>query len=66
MRDGGAAIVIEDAALTPERLRAEVDAILVEPDRLAAMAAAASRLARPDAARDVARAVLAAARPSAD
>jgi UDP-N-acetylglucosamine--N-acetylmuramyl-(pentapeptide) pyrophosphoryl-undecaprenol N-acetylglucosamine transferase len=66
MRDGGAAIVIEDAALTPERLRAEVDAILLEPDRLTAMAAAASRLARPDAARDVARAVLAGARPSAD
>jgi UDP-N-acetylglucosamine--N-acetylmuramyl-(pentapeptide) pyrophosphoryl-undecaprenol N-acetylglucosamine transferase len=66
MRDGVAAIVIEDAALTPERLRAEVDAILLEPDRLTAMAAAASRLARPDAARDVARAVLAGARPSAD
>jgi hypothetical protein len=30
------------------------------------MAAVASRLARPDAARDVARAVLAGARPSAD
>ena len=66
MRDGGAAVVIDDAALTPERLRAVVDAILLEPERLAAMAAAASRLARPNAARDVARAVLAAARPSAD
>jgi UDP-N-acetylglucosamine--N-acetylmuramyl-(pentapeptide) pyrophosphoryl-undecaprenol N-acetylglucosamine transferase len=66
MREGGAAVVIEDAALTPERLREEVDAILLDPDRLAAMAAASSRLARPDAARDVARAVLAAARPSAD
>jgi UDP-N-acetylglucosamine--N-acetylmuramyl-(pentapeptide) pyrophosphoryl-undecaprenol N-acetylglucosamine transferase len=58
MRDGGAAIVVDDAALTPERLRAEVDAILLDPQRLAAMAAAASRLARPDAARDVAQAVL--------
>ena len=62
MQQGGAASVIADAALTPERLRAEVDAILLDPQRLAAMAAASARLARPDAARDVARAVLAAAR----
>jgi UDP-N-acetylglucosamine--N-acetylmuramyl-(pentapeptide) pyrophosphoryl-undecaprenol N-acetylglucosamine transferase len=55
--------VIADAALTPERLRAEIDAILGDPERLAAMAAASAALARPDAARDVARAVLAAARP---
>ena len=66
MRACGAAVVIDDAALTPERLRSEVDAILLDRERLAAMAAAASRLARPDAARAVARAVLAAARPSAD
>jgi len=62
MQQGGAASVIADAALTPERLRAEVDAILLDPQRLAAMAAASARLARPDAARDVAAAVLAAAR----
>jgi len=62
MQQGGAASVIADAALTPERLRAEVDAILLDPQRLTAMAAASARLARPDAARDVARAVLAAAR----
>jgi UDP-N-acetylglucosamine--N-acetylmuramyl-(pentapeptide) pyrophosphoryl-undecaprenol N-acetylglucosamine transferase len=62
MQEGGAATVIADAALTPARLRAEVDAILLDPQRRAAMAAAAARLARPDAARDVARAVLAAAR----
>ena len=61
MLEGGAAIVIEDAALTPARLREEVDAILLDPGRLAVMAAASARLARPDAARDVARAVLAAA-----
>ena len=68
MQDGGAAIAIPDAELTPERLRAEVDAILLDPGRLAAMASASARLARPEAARDVARAVLAAAadhRPSA-
>ena len=63
MQAGGAATVIADAELTPERLRAEVDGILLEPGRLAAMASAASRLARPDAACDVAAAVLAAARP---
>jgi len=62
MQQGGAASVIADAALTPERLRAEVDAILLDPQRLAAMAAASARLARPDAARDVAHAVLASAR----
>jgi UDP-N-acetylglucosamine--N-acetylmuramyl-(pentapeptide) pyrophosphoryl-undecaprenol N-acetylglucosamine transferase len=66
MREGGAAVVIDDAALTPQRLRAETDAILLDRDRLAAMAAASARLARPDAAREVAEAVLAAASPSAD
>jgi UDP-N-acetylglucosamine--N-acetylmuramyl-(pentapeptide) pyrophosphoryl-undecaprenol N-acetylglucosamine transferase len=64
MEEGGAAAVVADAELTPERLRAEVDAILLDPARLAAMAAASARLARPHAARDVAAAVLAAARPS--
>ena len=66
MVDGGAAIVLKDRDLTPERLRAEVDTILLEPDRLAAMAAAASALARPHAARDVAAEVLAATSQSAD
>jgi len=61
MQAGGAAVVITDAELTSVRLRAEVDAVLLDPDRLVAMATAASRLARPDAARDVARAVLEAA-----
>jgi UDP-N-acetylglucosamine--N-acetylmuramyl-(pentapeptide) pyrophosphoryl-undecaprenol N-acetylglucosamine transferase len=61
MLDGGAAVALPDGELTPERLRAEVDAVLLDPERLAAMAAASARLARPDAARDVARAVLGAA-----
>jgi UDP-N-acetylglucosamine--N-acetylmuramyl-(pentapeptide) pyrophosphoryl-undecaprenol N-acetylglucosamine transferase len=65
MEAGGAATVIADAELTPERLRAEVDAILLDAPRLAAMAAAAAGLARPDAARDVAAAVLDAASRSA-
>jgi len=54
MADGGAALVIADADLTAERLRHEVDALLADPDRLAAMAAASAALARPDAARDIA------------
>jgi UDP-N-acetylglucosamine--N-acetylmuramyl-(pentapeptide) pyrophosphoryl-undecaprenol N-acetylglucosamine transferase len=61
MEQGGAATVIADAALTPDGLRAAVDALLLDDERLRAMAAAAARLARPDAARDVARAVLEAA-----
>jgi UDP-N-acetylglucosamine--N-acetylmuramyl-(pentapeptide) pyrophosphoryl-undecaprenol N-acetylglucosamine transferase len=61
MEQGGAAVVIADDDLTPDRLRAAVDAILLDDERLSAMAAASARLARPDAARDVARAVLAAA-----
>jgi UDP-N-acetylglucosamine--N-acetylmuramyl-(pentapeptide) pyrophosphoryl-undecaprenol N-acetylglucosamine transferase len=64
MADGGAAVVLADAALTPGGLRAAVDGILLDPERLAAMRAAAARLARPDAAEVVARAVLAAVRPA--
>ena len=61
MADGGAAVVIRDADLTAGRLRHEVDALLADPDRLAAMAAASAALARPDAARDIASELLAAA-----
>jgi UDP-N-acetylglucosamine--N-acetylmuramyl-(pentapeptide) pyrophosphoryl-undecaprenol N-acetylglucosamine transferase len=62
MADGGAAVVIRDADLTAERLRHEVDTLLADPDRLATMAAASAALARPDAAREIASEVLAAAR----
>jgi UDP-N-acetylglucosamine--N-acetylmuramyl-(pentapeptide) pyrophosphoryl-undecaprenol N-acetylglucosamine transferase len=62
MAEAGAATVIEDAALTPHTLRAAVDAILADDARRSAMARAAERLARPDAARDVASEVLSAAR----
>jgi len=61
MERAGAAVVVPDAELTPARLRAAVDALLADPDRLAAMGRASADLARPDAARDVAREVLAAA-----
>ncbi|MFL5872893.1 MAG: UDP-N-acetylglucosamine--N-acetylmuramyl-(pentapeptide) pyrophosphoryl-undecaprenol N-acetylglucosamine transferase [Solirubrobacterales bacterium] len=62
MRAGGAARVIADAELDPDALRAEVDAVLGDPARLAEMAAAARALARPDAARRIADQVLEAAR----
>jgi UDP-N-acetylglucosamine--N-acetylmuramyl-(pentapeptide) pyrophosphoryl-undecaprenol N-acetylglucosamine transferase len=62
MERGGAAVVVPDAELTPERMRAEVDAIALDADRRAAMAAAARGLARPEAAQTIAREVLAAAR----
>ena len=61
MEAGGAAVVISDAELTPERLRAEATALLADPERLARMAAAAGDLARPDAAERIAGEVLAAA-----
>jgi UDP-N-acetylglucosamine--N-acetylmuramyl-(pentapeptide) pyrophosphoryl-undecaprenol N-acetylglucosamine transferase len=62
MERGGAAVVVLDADLEPERLRAEVDAIALDPARRAAMADASRALARPEAARTIAREVLAAAR----
>jgi UDP-N-acetylglucosamine--N-acetylmuramyl-(pentapeptide) pyrophosphoryl-undecaprenol N-acetylglucosamine transferase len=63
MADGGAAVVIPDAELTPQRLRAEVDALMADPVRLQAMGAAAAALARPDAAQRIAAELLAAAAP---
>ena len=62
MADAGAATILPDAEVSPQRLRAEVDALLGAPERLAEMAAASRRLARPDAAAAVALEVLAAAR----
>ncbi|HWT90657.1 MAG TPA: glycosyltransferase [Solirubrobacterales bacterium] len=61
MRAGGAATVITDAELSAERLAAEVTAVLEDPSRLEAMAAAARRLAKPHAARRIADQVLEAA-----
>jgi UDP-N-acetylglucosamine--N-acetylmuramyl-(pentapeptide) pyrophosphoryl-undecaprenol N-acetylglucosamine transferase len=64
MADAGAAVVVADDELTPARLGREVAALLADPARLAAMASASARLARPDAAQVVADEVLAAARGS--
>lgn len=62
MQRAGAATVLRDEELSAERLVAEVDAVLADSARLAAMAAASRTLARPDAARVIADEVLAAAR----
>ncbi len=61
MEQAGAALTIPDRDLTAERLREEVDALLADGERLAAMARAAASLARPDAAREVAAEVMKAA-----
>ena len=61
MAQAGAAVVIPDAQLEPERLRGELAALLGDPARLAAMAAAARAIARPQAASDIAGELLAAA-----
>jgi len=61
MRARGAATVLPDAEMSAERLVAEVSALLADPARLETMAAAARRIARPDAARRIADEVLEAA-----
>ena len=58
MEQEGAAVVVPDAELDGPRLAREVGALLGSPPRLRAMAAAARRLARPDAAQTIARAAL--------
>jgi UDP-N-acetylglucosamine--N-acetylmuramyl-(pentapeptide) pyrophosphoryl-undecaprenol N-acetylglucosamine transferase len=62
MQQAGAGEIIEDGALDPAVLLAEVSAILADPDRLERMATAARGLAKPEAARTIADQVLEAAR----
>ncbi len=62
MERAGAAVVIADGELKPERLRACVEQLLGDGDRLAAMASASAGLARPDAARLIAGELLAVSR----
>ena len=57
----GAAVTIAETELVSERLAAEIDHLLGDPARREAMAGAARRLGRPDAAARVADRVLAAA-----
>jgi UDP-N-acetylglucosamine--N-acetylmuramyl-(pentapeptide) pyrophosphoryl-undecaprenol N-acetylglucosamine transferase len=61
MRRAGAALVVRDEELDPARLGAAVASLLFDRPRLEEMAAASRGLARPDAARQIADQVLAAA-----
>ncbi len=61
MAGAGAALIIEDRAMSASRLGNEVGTLLGDPTRLTAMAAASARLARPDAAWRIAVEVLRAA-----
>jgi undecaprenyldiphospho-muramoylpentapeptide beta-N-acetylglucosaminyltransferase len=54
MTDAGAAVVVRDDELSAGRLAAEVDGLLADPDRLAAMADAMHAFARPQAADEIA------------
>ena len=53
----GAASVIEQAGLTPERLVSEIDALLGSPERLTGLERAARKLAKPGAAAEIANLV---------
>ncbi len=61
MSDAGAALTIPDRELSAARLREQVEELLGDRERLAAMGAAALGLARPHAARDIACELLEAA-----
>jgi UDP-N-acetylglucosamine--N-acetylmuramyl-(pentapeptide) pyrophosphoryl-undecaprenol N-acetylglucosamine transferase len=61
MTGAGAAVAIPDRELDAERLRVEVEALLADRGRLAAMAGASLALARPDAAERIAGELLEAA-----
>jgi UDP-N-acetylglucosamine--N-acetylmuramyl-(pentapeptide) pyrophosphoryl-undecaprenol N-acetylglucosamine transferase len=58
MEREGAAVLVPDSELDGPRLAREVGALLGAPARLRSMAAAAERIAKPGAARDIARAAL--------
>jgi UDP-N-acetylglucosamine--N-acetylmuramyl-(pentapeptide) pyrophosphoryl-undecaprenol N-acetylglucosamine transferase len=58
MADAGAAVVIEDADLRPGTLAEAARSLLGDGERLAAMAAAARAIARPDAAQRIAAEIL--------
>ncbi len=60
--DAGGGLLVQDAALTPEWVRATVPALACDADRLATMSTAASGLIPRDADEKLARMILAAAR----
>jgi UDP-N-acetylglucosamine--N-acetylmuramyl-(pentapeptide) pyrophosphoryl-undecaprenol N-acetylglucosamine transferase len=61
MADGGAAVVIPDSELTPDRLTGAITELLDDKGRLREMSVAARHLAKPDAAQRIAREVRGAA-----
>jgi UDP-N-acetylglucosamine--N-acetylmuramyl-(pentapeptide) pyrophosphoryl-undecaprenol N-acetylglucosamine transferase len=56
----GAARIVAEPDFTPQQVRAEIETLLAAPEMLSALAAAAYRLGRPDAARRLADIVVAA------
>jgi UDP-N-acetylglucosamine--N-acetylmuramyl-(pentapeptide) pyrophosphoryl-undecaprenol N-acetylglucosamine transferase len=62
MERAGAAVVLSDSELEPERLAGAVGGLFAAEGRLEAMAAASRGLAMPDAARRIAEEILSAAR----
>ena len=58
MAGAGAAIVVEDADLSPDYLRGEVAPLLADGERLAQMSAASRSIAKPDAAERIAAEIL--------
>ena len=65
MAEAGAAVVLEDSELRPERIRSLSTELLADDQRLERMAAASRALARPDAAARIAAVLLDAARGAA-
>ncbi|HXT75127.1 MAG TPA: undecaprenyldiphospho-muramoylpentapeptide beta-N-acetylglucosaminyltransferase [Candidatus Eisenbacteria bacterium] len=63
MATAGAGRVIPEPELTADRLCAEIFSLLDQPQEIARMSAAARRLARPDAAREIVNLIDAMARP---
>jgi UDP-N-acetylglucosamine--N-acetylmuramyl-(pentapeptide) pyrophosphoryl-undecaprenol N-acetylglucosamine transferase len=59
--DADAAILVPEHELTPQRLATELESLLLDPARLAAMARNARQLARPDATERLAKATFEAA-----
>ena len=59
--DAGAAMLIDDAECTPERLGAEIAALVADPPRWRRMAAASAALGLPDATDSVVRLIVEAA-----
>jgi UDP-N-acetylglucosamine--N-acetylmuramyl-(pentapeptide) pyrophosphoryl-undecaprenol N-acetylglucosamine transferase len=58
LQQAGAAIMLEEKDLSPEKLWSDIQAMAADDARRATMTAAALDRARPDAARDIARKLL--------